>query len=196
MNRKLALAGLALLALVQWAVPAAMIHGQQKTLAEGEVYRFRNAPVDPADPFRGRYVTLSFDAACVPKDVAHGDMNARPLYALLGQDVDGYATVARLSDSRPGQGDYVNVRRSRWDSGCLGSELRVDFPFNRYYLPEDLAPRAESAYRDMTSRSSGEVGRVAAYVGVRVREGHAALEELYLDGKPLRQFLAEEARRP
>lgn len=53
----------ALLCVAQWAVPLAMVQRAERTLSEGTAYRFRTAPVDPADPFRGRYVTLDFDAA-------------------------------------------------------------------------------------------------------------------------------------
>jgi hypothetical protein len=65
--------------------------------------------------------------------------------------------------------------------------VEVALPFDRYYLPEDLAPAAEQAYRTLASR---EPGPTRAWVDVRVRDGHAVLEELYLDGVPVREVLA------
>jgi hypothetical protein len=60
--------------------------------------------------------------------------------------------------------------------------------FDRYYTDEHLAPAAERAY---WQHSSGETRE--AYITVRVREGLAVLEELYIAGKPVREFVQQEA---
>jgi hypothetical protein len=56
-------------------------------------------------------------------------------------------------------------------------------------MDEKLAPLAEIAYRD-ASRGRPE----EAYVTVRVLDGTAVLEELYLKGKPVRELVLEELR--
>ena len=48
------LLGLVVVAAAQLAVPAWMIAGRELTLREGQVFKFRTRPVDPADAFRGR----------------------------------------------------------------------------------------------------------------------------------------------
>ncbi len=52
--------GFALLVIVQWLVPGQLIWKKEKVLAEGVTYKFQSAPVDPNDPFRGKYIVLNF----------------------------------------------------------------------------------------------------------------------------------------
>ncbi|HUP92954.1 MAG TPA: GDYXXLXY domain-containing protein [Solimonas sp.] len=197
------LAAFALLAAVQLGVPAHLIQRQQQTLAHGAEYRFKTAPVDPADPFRGRYVALNFTAACAPLP-SPGEPDGRhesKWFALLATDGEGYARIADLSRERPTDGDYIQVR-SQPSGGCAGGGGRLEFPFNRFYLPEQMAPQAEAAYmasnRRRTALPAPAEGteppdpRVPAYARVRVLDGNAALQELVLDGLPLREFLERE----
>ncbi len=51
-------------------------------------------------------------------------------------------------------------------------------------MGEHLAPEAERAYREHSIGASGD-----AYVTVRVRDGHAVVEQLYIGGKPAAEFL-------
>lgn len=203
MKRGLLLAAFAVTALAQLAVPAHLIRRQQTTLAHGTEYRFRTAPVDPADPFRGRYVALDFEAACADTGYEpHWPVQERKWFARLARDAEGYARIEGLSRERPAAGDYIQVRSRGWS--CVNGQERLELPFNRYYLPEEMAPQAEAAYLASNRRAQaasqvqvpdGEPPehRVPAYATVRVRDGHAAFEELYLDGLPLREFLAREA---
>lgn len=166
---------------VQIAVPASMVLRHEATLAGGEIYRFRCAPVDPVDPFRGRYVALDFEqsrfAGAIPEQLDAGST----AYARLERDDEGFALIASLVAEPPDHGDYMEVR-IEYPSG---DTTRLALPFDRYYMEESLAPEAESAYRD---RARGE----QAWVEVRVREGHAVLEELYLGGRPIREALDRE----
>ncbi len=61
---------------------------------------------------------------------------------------------------------------------------QVTLPFDQYWLDESIAPQADRAYAETTRRGVGN-----AYVTVRVRDGDAALEQLYIDGLPLREYL-------
>ena len=164
---------------IQIAVPASMILRHEGTLADGSVYRFRCAPVDPVDPFRGRYVALAFEQSRFEGSVPDGLDPGSTAYATLEQDTEGFAVISSLEETEPREGDYLKVR-IEWSSD---RSTQVGFPFDRYYMEESLAPEAERAYRDRT------VGK-QAWVTVRVRDGDAVLEELYLDGEPIREVLA------
>ncbi len=48
----------AVMCLAQWIVPGKMVYDSENTIAEGTLYKFKTAPVDPSDPLRGKYVTL------------------------------------------------------------------------------------------------------------------------------------------
>jgi hypothetical protein len=56
-------------------------------------------------------------------------------------------------------------------------------------MNEHLAPEAERAYAE----TAGEEG-IEAYAVVRVLDGHGVIEELYLDGVPVREYLSRDPR--
>ena len=65
---------------------------------------------------------------------------------------------------------------------------RVDFqpPIDRYYMPEEKAPRAETLYRAHNFR-----GRADAYVIVAIKDGNPVVKNLYVGGKPVEEALRE-----
>lgn len=180
-----------LLCLVQIAVPATMVIQHQQTITGGTAWRFQTAPVDPNDPFRGRYVRLSFAAEREPVPMANSGMiyiaNDTRMYAELIADGDGFARLVRLHEGRPASGDYLDV----FVRNMQGPDDRKDknqpaaafvrLPFDRYYLPEDRALSVEREYA-AAARSAQE----STYAEVRVRDGHAALVSLVFGGKPVR----------
>ncbi|MDD2716774.1 MAG: GDYXXLXY domain-containing protein [Candidatus Wallbacteria bacterium] len=174
-----------LLALIQLLVPAWMIYEREIILRDGHQFKFRTAPVDPYDAFRGRYVALKMEAGTVPLECCRGVKSNQWAYALIANDAEGFAKVEAVTADCP-QGDFIRTKMG-WISEEKVDTTKtatINFNFNRYFLPEDLAPEAEKAYRKF---SSGK--RRDAYVTVRVLGGKAALEELYFGNQSIREFL-------
>ena len=180
--KTLRLAIFILVALAQLSVPALMAWGRIQTLAHGRVWKFKTAPVDPEDIVRGRYVALRFAAATIlSHDEAYQKFAAgTKVYFVLKEDADGFAKIERISE-KPLSGDNVIIGEISY---FLDEEEGVIFPFNRFWVTEKDAPAAEKAYRENSRR-----GKENAYVTVRVRDGDAALEQLYIDNQPLRDYL-------
>jgi uncharacterized membrane-anchored protein len=187
MSAKVRKALFALVCLAQLAAPVSLIAKHEQTRANGSLWRFQTAPVDPDDPFRGRFVRLSFavEREAVPFAetgfvyVAHG----RRMYAELAAGHDGYARLVRLHEHRPSSVEYVDVftremRQQEEGEGSAPVAVFVRLPFDRYYLPEDVAPAVEREYAEASRKAQANT-----YVEVRVRDGHAALVGLVLDGK-------------
>jgi uncharacterized membrane-anchored protein len=170
----------AVLSVFQLAVPVWMIANREMTLRHGRQFRFRTAPVDPYDAFRGRYVALQFEqnSAPVPADEKLA-MNQK-VYAQLAEDEQGFARIVNVTVNRPSEEAYVECRVS----SITDSLVYLQFPFDRYYMDEKLAPAAEAAYREHSRREVRDV-----YVTVRVKDGNAALEELYIERMSIREFL-------
>ena len=61
MNQKITIPAFILMVLAQLYVPASMIFQKERVITQGTAYKFRTAPIDPNDPFRGKYITLSFN---------------------------------------------------------------------------------------------------------------------------------------
>ncbi len=179
MSRTIRLGLFAVLALIQLAVPGLMIHQWEATLREGREYRFRTAPVDPYDAFRGRYVALRMES----NSVAWAGLpipRGQRVFVQLEEGADGFARLASLSLERPGDEGYVEVVVRR----CYDKEVLLNLPFDRYYMKESLAPEAEKAYFRAAAHSNR-----TAHVQVRVRKGKAVIEELYIEGVPVGDYV-------
>ena len=176
-----------LIALAQISVPAYLIHREETTLTQGHLLKFKTAPVDPVDALRGRYVSLSFDAATVPHnlDGSLGDAAQKhpiPVYATFAEDTTtGYATLTALSDQKPSSNNTATLQvlfHPRYRD-----PRQIELPFNRFYMEEHAAPNAEAAYRQNTSKKQDTYALVAIY------HGHAAIKDLYIGGVPIRDYL-------
>ena len=173
------------LAVAQLAVPAWMIVGEERVLRDGHQLKLLTRPVDPADIFRGRYVALGFVVEQVPRELVRGQFDPEDVaYLELRQNPEGFGEIVALHKEKP---DAPLVLKTT--IGLVTPEtVTVQLPFDRYYMDENAAPEAEAVYR---ARNAGPSD---AWVTVRVLGGRAVLEELYIGGKPVRDFLREQQR--
>lgn len=169
------------MAAIQLAVPASMILGRELTLRTGEMFKFKTAPVDPYDAFRGRFVAVRVEENLAPSgaetDLPVGDLAC----AWVGADSNGFAVLTGASKKPPADTPYIRARVT----SCGGEGARFAMPFDRFYMNEKLAPAAEAAYRDH-ARASGPRD---AWLAVRVRKGQAVIEDLYLGDRRISEVL-------
>jgi uncharacterized membrane-anchored protein len=174
------LAGLAAAAVVQLGVPAGMIWNQEHILRNGEPFKFKTAPVDPYDAFRGRYLAIRFESNSVPVSTNFVPRRGDRVFVGIERDDEGFARFATLSLAPPG-GPHLRTAVS-WVNG---GQAVLKIPFNRYYIDEELAPGAEQAYRDANRGGATN----DAYVVLRVLRGAGALEELYIGDVGVRDLV-------
>jgi uncharacterized membrane-anchored protein len=178
------LAAFAIVAAAQLVVPASLIVRQERTLREGQVFKFKTAPVDPYDAFRGRYVALRFEQNSAP--VAAGERFERGQrgYATVETGPDGFARFAAIGRTPPAGKPYLRVH-ALWSSGA---DVTLELPLDRYYMEEHLAPAAERAYWQNNRRGQTNQN---AYAMVRIRNGTGVIENLYVAGKPIVELARE-----
>jgi uncharacterized membrane-anchored protein len=178
-----------IVALAQLAVPASAIWKREQTLRHGHVWKFKTAPVDPVDVIRGRYIALRFAAETVPAPKP-ADSEEIPggadVYLTLKEGADGFAQVEKVSTT-PATGDNILKGENRYWSE-EGNHVR--FPFNQFWVREQNAAAAETAYRENSRREKQN-----AYVTVRIRNGDAVMEQLYIDNQPLPDYLRDHVTR-
>ena len=152
MPRKFALPVFACVALLQLAAPLSMISRREMTLRNGRQYRFKTAPVDPYDAFRGRYVALGMRRAGVRVEDTTRFARGQRVFVLLGRDDGGFAVLDGIAQRRPRDRDYLSTRIR----ALSRTEVSVALPFDRYYMNEKLSFRAD--YREMRGKRgrSGE----------------------------------------
>lgn len=171
------------LAIVQLAVAAGAIFRAEVALRSGETFRFKLQPVDPVDAFRGRYVALRFaeDRAPVPENLPN--LNRQKVCVPLVLDDEGFATFGPVGLEPPADGAYLRLRSGVDFTDEDGNrQLSLAPPFRRYYMPEELAMEVD--------RSLWRRGIRPAWITVRVWHGTGVIEELWVDGRPVREWLA------
>lgn len=171
--KKFLIAALIIMIALQLAVPAALLISHFDTLNNGEEFRFKVAPVDPYDAFRGRYVAISVDPMMLME--AEKTSEGQGLYALLATDAQGFAYVTAISEARPENGPYI---KGKYQYG------NFTLPFERYYMEEESAPEAERVYGENVDKN--------AYIMVRVKNGNAVISGLYIDDMRIEEYLQKQ----
>ncbi|PCJ62424.1 MAG: hypothetical protein COA73_06520 [Candidatus Hydrogenedentota bacterium] len=180
MNSTIRLALFGLLVIAQLGVPISMIMQNEEVISEGALFKFRTAPVDPYDAFRGKYVVLRFEESQVELTNPYVFEKDDTAYALLQKDNAGFANITNVVPSPPPYGDYLRVRIN-W---VRGTSIRLQLPFDRYYMPEELAPLAEKVVRDNSRITQNET-----YIMVSILNGNAQIIDLYIGNQTIRGFL-------
>lgn len=181
-NKKLLLASFVTIVVVQLAIPAKMVYDHEEILISGKPYKFKMAPVDPIDPFRGKYLTLNFTNNNIDVENAKDWRYSEEMYALLAIGNDGYTKVINVSKAKPANNMLfvkaaIGFNRFNFLNRKDSNELFIDYPFNKYYIEESKAKEAEQAYRAAV-RDTNKVN----YAIVCIHEGEAVLKDLIING--------------
>lgn len=178
MKKKILIPLFAALIAAQLSVPASIIVKSQGMLSTGELVKFRTAPVDPYDLLRGRYVALDLealrDANLSEGGMELGDRRTR-VFALLSADAEGFTEVADIVLQEPSSGLYLTLDYDP-DHGLHN-------PFDKYFLNQKSAPRAEAAYWSATRD-----GQRNTYLTVRIKKGEGIVEGLFIDDIPIENY--------
>jgi len=185
MKTKHLLIAFAVTALIQLSVPAKMIYDCEITARQGTEYKFKAEPVDPNDPFRGKYITLSFSMEnLTTKDTTW--LAGETAYIALAKDSLGFAKAAGLSRKKP-ETDYITTEIFY---KITDTEVRVKLPFDRYYMEESKAPEAETAYGEYAGRQDYK----PVYALVGVKDGNAVLKDVIIDGMPIKDYVVKKRK--
>jgi uncharacterized membrane-anchored protein len=171
-----------IVAVAQLLVPAKMIRDQENILQHGRAFKFRVAPIDPTNPFRGKYITLYFDEN---QFKVFGDTvwnYGEPIFVELITNKNGFAKIKAVSKTRPQDEDFVKAKARYYYSG--DGTLTIDYPFSEYYMEESKAPEAEQRYNE-SARDTTQI----AYALVKVFHGESALADVLINDKSIREIV-------
>ncbi|TXK24677.1 GDYXXLXY domain-containing protein [Pontibacter qinzhouensis] len=177
-----------LVCLAQLYIPVSMIRNKEDILQNGKEFKFLTAPIDPYDPFRGKYVSLDFKENNFPVNNAEAWKRGCSIYLHLKTDTQGFTTISGISPERPaattdyiaGKVEYVSHHSGR-------NHVFFQLPFDRYYMEESKAYEAEVAYRTLQQDSTQ-----LTYALVRVKEGEAVLQEVLVNEVPLKVVVEQQ----
>ncbi|HLV93508.1 MAG TPA: GDYXXLXY domain-containing protein [Aequorivita sp.] len=176
-NKKTIITVFVIVAIIQLAVPAKMIWDKESILKTGKEFKFETAPVDPSDPFRGKYITLEFKENSYKIQSGSEWQEGEEVYVILNTNSKGFATIKDLSKAKPDEGlDYVKAT-IQYITGPLLDNVIVSYPFDRFYMEESKAYEAEKAYNETQLDSIK-----TTYALVNIKKGNAALKDVMIDG--------------
>ena len=175
--------------LAQLYVPAQMILGRESVISEGEVFKFITAPVDPSDPFRGKYIILNFEATEFSLTDENDFEIYQDVYVWLEKDENGYAQIANVTKEAPTDDvQYVKAIVQQLTPYENPEKLRVRYLFDRFYMEESKAYDAEVSYRESMENEGSHT-----YALVHIKDGQAVVTDVFIDELPILQYLKENA---
>ena len=183
-KKKILLLSFFLVVLVQLYVPSKMIWDREEVLRTGTEYKFRTAPIDPTDPFRGKYITLSFDKNTIDIPGGQDWIAGESIYVSITNDKNGIAKIEDVSKNKPaGKQEFIKAR-VRSILGTNPGRLTIDYPFDRYYMEESKAYEAELTYRQ-SQRDTTKL----TYALVSIKNGDAVLKDVLIDGISIKEIV-------
>ncbi len=161
---------------LQLYIPINIIIEKNTLLSTGTEFNIKTRPIDPSDPFRGKYVSIS--PVVELQDGINFESTYYPLlFVRLSQSPDGYTVVSELSDSpnKPLEGEGVIKLKKIY----ILSDRTIRLPFDRYYMQEHLAPKAERIYNE----------GMDTYIKIKVKNQKSVLEGLYIGDSRIEELI-------
>lgn len=184
-NKKIIITLFVIVALVQLYVPAKMIFDSENVLKKGVAYKFEAAPVDPNDPFRGKFINLRFKENSIQVADQSEWKDNEQVYVILGKNNEGYAKIAYITKEIPkNTSDYVKASIDIV-SGDKSNLVYVEYPFDRYYMEETKAYEAELTYNEAIRDTAIH----DTYALVYVKNGEAVLQDVLIDDISIKEIV-------
>ena len=164
-----------ILLIEQWAVPSQMIWKKHTIQTKGKLFKFQTAPVDPSDPFIGKYIVLNFKENSL-KMRHHADILRGSKVFVTFLEVDGFARIKNITNSKPPTTTYMEAVVRSYSSDADSDIVYIDYPVDRFYMQEYKAPQAEMIYNERTNDSLNKT-----YALINVYKGGAVIKDVLIN---------------
>lgn len=169
---------------IMWYIPAKKIIDIEAPETPPLTVDFDVMGYDPYDPARGHYLAIQI-APIQIKDMQY--QYRKTYYAMIKQGRNGMAEITEVKSTQPVKGKYVRCKiGSRWAQKA-NKTYAESFPWNRFYINEELARPAEKI---LQKTQKGRRLRVKIFDG-----GGSAVEDLLIDGKSIRELAKEQLKK-
>lgn len=164
--------------LAQWYIPLKMLNNQEVVIKNGKEFHFQTRPVDPYDPFRGKYIDLNF--VLNSYEATYIDPSFEGVaYAELGTNANGFATINSIAKQPYAHSNYLKIDVKNVQSNTAYFEL----PFNKFFLNEDLAYTAENSVMTLNNED-----KLKCFAKVMVKDGAYSLEDVMLEDQSISEL--------
>lgn len=173
-DKKIAFLVFILVVLAQLYVPLQMIFNQEDIIKTGTEFKLQTAPVDPYDPFRGKYITLFFTEREITVNSVTKWRSGETIFATLTTGKNGFAKISSISKTKPKNSEsYLKVKI---DFALNNNKIAIDFPFDRFYMNENIASNAEKIYQEFSIKKKNQT-----YALITVKNGEAVIKDVRIN---------------
>ena len=141
-------------------------------------FDFKAEGYDPYDPGRGHFLALKVYPDKIDNAIAEKYAPGKTPYVLVGKDQNGLATITGFA-AAPGNTPCFKANQAL----VFGGRIERLYPFNRFYINEELAQDAERILEDAVNSKKTCVLRVKLYP-----DGASAVSSLLIDGRDIREL--------
>lgn len=174
-----------IVAAVQLYIPAEMIAHNEKIIQTGTLLKFKCEPVDPYDPFRGKFIYLNFSNRTIHVAKAENYKFNQKIYATFKQDDEGYAIMDKIYKKEPkNRTDFLELIVDNTNNYDSIKKITVEYPFNRFYMNEYKAPVAEQTYAKSVNDKKKSV-----YAEVAIKNGTGVIKEVMINNIPIKEYV-------
>ncbi len=183
-NKNLLITLFLFVVIAQLFVPSQMIYNQEDILNTGKIVKFQCEPIDPNDPFRGKYITLKFKESGIKvKNLKEWNSN-ETIFAKIETSKDGFAKIKSISRTEPTDNSiYLKLKINYIIDYNSENKIYLDFPFNRFYMDENKAKKAEEVYTESTIDTTK-----IAYALVATKNGEAVIKDVLIDNISIKEL--------
>lgn len=183
-NKKIIFTAFILMAIIQLAIPGKMIWDKEKILETGKEFKFETAPIDPTDPFRGKYIVLHYNENSIAVETKDNWISGEKIYVVLKANEKGFSIIDYVSKQKPENTDDFVLAQVEYVSGDEFKTISISYPFDRFYMEESKAYPAEQEYRASQLDSTK-----TTYALVSIKDGDAVLKDVMIDGVSIREIV-------
>ena len=112
-----------LVAIIQFAIPAKMVFDSEMVIRDGKEFKFKVAPVDPNDPFRGKYITLNFEETEYTN--YYNSFVGDDIYVRIQDNDNGFAEIADVVSYEPELPNHYIKTKVTY---VYGSKIGFNYP--------------------------------------------------------------------
>ncbi|MCF7568895.1 GDYXXLXY domain-containing protein [Sabulilitoribacter arenilitoris] len=173
-------------AVAQLFVPAQMIFNRESIINKGIAYKFKTQPVDPSDPYRGKYINLNYEQNSFVTSDTMWERKDK-VYVCLETDSLGFAKVNAVSKTPLNLDKDFFIAEVVWYNK-KDQKLNFNLPFNRYYMEETKAYDAEVAVRNNRRDSVTNT----TYALVYIKDGEAVLNDVVINDISIKEYVEKD----
>lgn len=172
-----------IVAVFQLMVPIKMIYEQEDVLKSGKAYKFLTQPLDPNDPFRGKFIRMNYEM----NNYKTKDSNwkrSQEIYVYL-KDSLGFAKIDTVTKVKLKiDKDYIKAKVG-WYSK-RSNNLDFNIINERFYMEESKAKPAE----DLVRRNRRDTVNLNTTYGlIYIKEDVSVLTNVFINDKPIKELV-------